>query len=263
MFLVSKCRTVGFDRIVQDVPFRDIVAMVLHEETHHGDLMQSPPPRVGAIRMAGSQKSDHLRGNLTSSRMETGEHLEDKVLGRRCLGAELSIEIITSFDCYLADHFEEVQRATPLSRESRLESGSSPGFPQFHINYCLEFVVHIQALDNLPKILQHYGAMGSSQRGSRGTRGPKGKTGSRGQRGLQGIPGPAGPAGRTGPMGPAGPFGRTGPTPPTLPLQVLARVAQQIEAIERDLQVQFQRIAELQADLDTLRVHLAKEAQPR
>ena len=49
-------------------------------------------------------------------------------------GRELSIEIITSFDCYLADHFEEVQRATPLSRESRLESGSSPGFPQFHIN---------------------------------------------------------------------------------------------------------------------------------
>jgi hypothetical protein len=125
----------------------------------------------------------------------------------------------------------------------------------FGISLTSDSTASRQALDNLRKIRQHHGAMGSPQRGPQGTRGPKGKTGSRGQRGLQGIPGPAGPRGSTGP---AGPVGRTEPTPPTLPLQVLARVAQQVEAIERDLQVQFQRIAQLQADLDTLRVHSPK-----
>ena len=156
------------------------------------------------------------------------------------------------------------QKARLWRTALRPQRGSvEPPEQLFGISLTSDSTASRQALDNLRKIRQHHGAMGSPQRGPRGTRGPKGKTGSRGQRGLQGIPGPAGPTGLTGPTGPAGLVGRTGPTPPTLPLQVLARVAQQVEAIERDLQMQFQRIAQLQADLDTLRVHLTKEPQLR
>ena len=86
--------------------------------------------------------------------------------------------------------------------------------------------------------------MSARQRGPRGTRGPKGKAGPQGRRGTQGIPGPQGPAGASLP-----------------PVKLLATMEQQIEAIQRDLAVQFQRIAQLQADLDTLRTHLTKPLQ--
>jgi len=35
----------------------------------------------------------------------------------------------------------------------------------------------------------------------------------------------------------------------------------QIEVLQRELEVQFQRIAQFQADLDTLRTHLTKPLQ--
>jgi len=42
---------------------------------------------------------------------------------------------------------------------------------------------------------------------------------------------------------------------------MLATMAQRIEVMQRDLEVQFKRTAQLQADLDTLRAHLAKQLQ--
>ena len=81
----------------------------------------------------------------------------------------------------------------------------------------------------------------AGRRGNIGARGPRGP---RGAQGLRGRQGPAGPAGRSG--DPA-------------PLRVLATMAQEIEAIQRDLQAQFQRIAQIQADLDLLRAQLSKQ----
>jgi hypothetical protein len=40
---------------------------------------------------------------------------------------------------------------------------------------------------------------------------------------------------------------------------MLATIVQQIEAIQRDLQTQFHRTAQIQADLDLLRSQLAKQ----
>jgi len=40
---------------------------------------------------------------------------------------------------------------------------------------------------------------------------------------------------------------------------VLATIAQQIEQIQRDLEAQFQRTAQIRADLDILRAQLAKQ----
>jgi Collagen triple helix repeat (20 copies) len=86
----------------------------------------------------------------------------------------------------------------------------------------------------------------------RGMRGKTGKPGARGRRGAQGV---AGPAGARGPAGPAGPAGESAP------LRILATITQQIEVIQRDLQIQFKRTAQLQADLDNLRAHLAKQSE--
>jgi hypothetical protein len=54
---------------MQDVSFGNIVAMAPHEKTDHSDLVESPPPRVSAIRVARSEEDDHLGGDLTGSRM--------------------------------------------------------------------------------------------------------------------------------------------------------------------------------------------------
>ena len=94
--------------------------------------------------------------------------------------------------------------------------------------------------------------MGARQTKPRGAKGAKGNRGQRGRRGAQGPPGQVGPQGESGPAGPPG---------PALPLQMLATMAQRIEVMQRDLEVQFKRTAQLQADLDTLRAHLAKQLQ--
>jgi hypothetical protein len=85
-----------------------------------------------------------------------------------------------------------------------------------------------------------------------GRRGARGARGARGPRGLQGLQGFAGPAGQVGPAGPAGQDG-----PATIKLaEILSRVAQELEDVQRTLRVQFTRIAELQSELDSLRVAL-------
>jgi Collagen triple helix repeat (20 copies) len=81
-------------------------------------------------------------------------------------------------------------------------------------------------------------------------RGTRGVRGSRGPRGAQGLRGPQGATGATGPTGPAG---------ASTPLVMLSTIVQHIEAIQRDLEVQFQRTAQIQADLDLLRAQLAKQ----
>jgi hypothetical protein len=65
------------------------------------------------------------------------------------------------------------------------------------------------------------------------------------------------------PRGPRGPHGLPGPPEQDGKLvaqlgAVLARVAQELEDVQRTLRVQFTRIAELQAELDDLRVELKK-----
>ena len=79
------------------------------------------------------------------------------------------------------------------------------------------------------------------RRGKTGSRGPRGPRGAKGLPGLQGAPGPAGPPGAAA------------------PLRILATITQQIEAIQRDLKTQFERAAQIQADLDLLRAQLSKQ----
>ena len=70
-------------------------------------------------------------------------------------------------------------------------------------------------------------------RGPRGHRGQQGERGERGQRGERGES-------------------------PALPLEVIARMAQELEVVQRELRVQFTRISQIQSDLDTLRADLKK-----
>src|SRR5262245_16003099 len=71
-------------------------------------------------------------------------------------------------------------------------------------------------------------------RGQRGQRGPRGLTGERGERGERGAAGDAG-------------------QPDARLASILLRVTQELEGVQKTLQVQFTRIAELQADLDDIR----------
>ena len=98
----------------------------------------------------------------------------------------------------------------------------------------------------------------SGPRGRRGLTGARGKAGKRGERGAQGLRGERGAQGERGEPGAPG----TNP-----PLELVARMAQELEASRRDLEaaqrelrVQFTRIAQLQADLDSLRSDLKKRS---
>lgn len=72
----------------------------------------------------------------------------------------------------------------------------------------------------------------------------------RGSRGLRGLQGPAGPPGQDSQIV----VRQLG--------KVLAHVTQELEDVQRTLGVQFTRIAQLQADLDSFRLALEK-ALPR
>ena len=86
------------------------------------------------------------------------------------------------------------------------------------------------------------GAQGKAgKRGLQGKSGARGATGARGEKGahgLRGLPGPAGPA------GPAGPKMK--------PAEVLALVEDQFFEIRKQLDVQLQRFAQLQMQLDQI-----------
>ena len=77
---------------------------------------------------------------------------------------------------------------------------------------------------------------------------PKNKGKRRGPRGLRGVPGPAGPAGADAPL-----VAQLG--------GILSRVTQELEDVQRTLRVQFTRIAQLQAELDEVRLNITRGAQ--
>ena len=74
-----------------------------------------------------------------------------------------------------------------------------------------------------------------SPRGLRGVQGKQGKRGARGKQGRQGAPGVAAPNG-----------------------EALARLTADLIEAQNELQVQFKRIAQLQAEVDELRADLRK-----
>ena len=78
-------------------------------------------------------------------------------------------------------------------------------------------------------------------------RGAQGKTGKRGLRGKTGARGATGTRGMPGQRGPAGP-----PGPKMKPAEVLALVEDQFYEIRKQLDMQLQRFAQLQAQLDQI-----------
>src|SRR5262245_49708938 len=97
---------------------------------------------------------------------------------------------------------------------------------------------------------EHRGAdMAKRKRTAGGSKGQRGRQGERGARGQRGLRGPRGERGDTGEKGERG---------DSTSLQVVARMAQELEAAQRELRVQFTRIAQLQADLDALRSELKR-----
>src|SRR5262249_1126405 len=85
---------------------------------------------------------------------------------------------------------------------------------------------------------------------TKSTGGPRGKRGERGVRGQRGARGPRGKRGEKGERG------------ESTSLQAVARMAQELEAAQRELRIQFTRIAQLQAALDSLRSELKSRPQP-
>ena len=76
----------------------------------------------------------------------------------------------------------------------------------------------------------------------------------------QGPRGPGGAKGARGRRGPAGPPAPNGEMIVQLG-KVLSRVTQELEDVQRTLKIQFTRIAELQAELDTFRQALKSQSK--
>ena|SRR6516164_10238382 len=95
--------------------------------------------------------------------------------------------------------------------------------------------------------------MVAQRRTSRARRGPRGATGAAGKAGAPGA------TGETGKTGVRGPRGRTGPVGPVAVTRDDFEAAMQsINANFRSLQIQFQRIAQIQAELDELKRVVAR-----
>ena len=83
-----------------------------------------------------------------------------------------------------------------------------------------------------------------------------GHRGPRGMRGDQGVPGTTGPTGATGARGPTG---RRGPAGPSVSRdQMLAAVGSQFAEINKRLETQLTRIAQLQQEIDLHRRELLR-----
>jgi hypothetical protein len=82
----------------------------------------------------------------------------------------------------------------------------------------------------------------------RGERGERGETGEVGQRGEPGERGERGEVGERGKRGPRGPVGQLLPEQ----LQEIAELHQQMSGALKELKVQFERIAQMQVQLDKL-----------
>jgi len=106
--------------------------------------------------------------------------------------------------------------------------------------------------------------MGKTPRPDRGRQsipgppGPQGKVGPRGALGKTGRPGAQGP---TGTRGAGGPKGATAEGPPRRQ-RLLGLVQTQINRIDRELDIQLKRMAQIQREVDVLRQHV-KELSER
>jgi hypothetical protein len=72
----------------------------------------------------------------------------------------------------------------------------------------------------------------------------------RGMRGLRGAPGSSGARGLTGKLGPIGPSGPAGPT--ATRADILAVVQDEFHELGKQLQIQLERTAQMQMQLDTI-----------
>jgi hypothetical protein len=94
---------------------------------------------------------------------------------------------------------------------------------------------------------------GGKNRTSQEPRGPRGATGATGKTGHPG------PTGATGKMGERGPRGRIGPAgPAVITRDEFEAAMQSINANFRSLEIQFRRIAQIQAELDELKRVVAR-----
>jgi hypothetical protein len=99
--------------------------------------------------------------------------------------------------------------------------------------------------------------------GPPGPPGPRGATGARGKTGLRGRTGRRGPRGVSGPKGTKGAIGAKGATgqEPPRRKKLLDLVQTQIDRIDHELDVQLQRMAQIQREVDELRSNFKKLAE--
>ena len=82
----------------------------------------------------------------------------------------------------------------------------------------------------------------------------------RGPRGAKGAAGKVGATGPAGPPGPAGPQGERGRTESPQIVHAIAETRRALENIVHELKTQFERIAQIQAELDHLHAMIEPSA---
>jgi Collagen triple helix repeat (20 copies) len=91
---------------------------------------------------------------------------------------------------------------------------------------------------------------------NRGRRGPQGQIGAKGPRGKRGKSGPRGLQGRRGKTGPAGKRGTLGLTGPLYRNAAMEGLEERFTDVYRQLDIQLQRIAQIQMQLDRISAKL-------
>ena len=99
-------------------------------------------------------------------------------------------------------------------------------------------------------------------KGHRGKRGARGPTGAKGPRGKRGIPGPRGLQGRRGKTGVAGERGLQGLTGPRYRNHAIEALEERFTGIYHQLDIQLQRIAQIQLQVDKISAKLDRAALP-
>jgi hypothetical protein len=89
-----------------------------------------------------------------------------------------------------------------------------------------------------------------------GRRGPQGVTGAKGPRGKRGKTGPTGLPGRRGKTGVGGKKGTQGLTGPLYRNRAIESLEERFTDVYRQLDIQLQRIAQMQAQLDHISAKL-------
>src|SRR5947209_3411569 len=101
MLLIKLCTPRRFDRVMQEVALRDILAVFRDEECHHRQLMQGAPPRMRTGRMAARQQRQHLGTEEAGASVKPRQDLEDNILVLGRLWPALPIEVGSGL---LSDH---------------------------------------------------------------------------------------------------------------------------------------------------------------